>query len=84
VAPAALDPKPAQQHPIVLLPNTAATLPAAGFVLGLLGLALVVHGLRRVRSAAAQLDRQGAALGRLAALLAAEAQRRARMKQEDG
>lgn len=81
-APAALEPKQAQQRPVVLLPNTAATLPAAGFVVGLLGLALVVHGLRRVRRAAAQLDRQGAALGRLAALLEAEARRRARVQRE--
>ena len=65
------------------LPNTVATLPAAGFMVGLLGLALVVHGLRRVRSAAAQLDRQGAALGRLATLLDAEA-RRAKMQREEG
>ena len=68
----------------MLLPNTVATLPAAGFMVGLLGLALVVHGLRRVRNAAAQLDRQGAALGRLATLLDAEARGRAKMQREEG
>jgi hypothetical protein len=68
-----------QQRQLVQLPNTAAAPPAAGYVAGLLGFALLIHGLGRVRRAAAQLDRQSAALGRLAALLEAEARRRSRM-----
>jgi len=68
-----------QQRQIIQLPNTTAAPPTAGLVALLLGLALTVHGLRRVRRAAAQLDRQGAALGRLAALVGTEAQRRMRM-----
>jgi hypothetical protein len=72
-----------QQRQIVQLPNTAAAPPMAGLVALLLSLTLMIHGLRRVRRAAAQLDRQGAALGRLAALVRAEAQRRARIKVND-
>ena len=68
-----------EQRPIMQLPNTAAAPPIAGLVAVLLGLALTIHGLRRVRRAATQLDRQGAALGRLAILASAQARRRARI-----
>ena len=68
-----------EQRQTVLLPNTAAAPPLTGLVVVLLGLALTIHGLRRVRRAAAQLERQGAALGRLATLAGAEARRRAVM-----
>jgi hypothetical protein len=64
---------------IVQLPNTAAMPLIAGFVAVLLGFALILHGLRRVRRAAEQLHRQGAALGRLTTLLKADARRRASM-----
>jgi len=77
--PPAPEPSPVALRQIVQLPNTAAMPPAIGFVAGLLGLALLIHGLRRVRRAAAQLDRQSAALARLAALLDAQVRRRARV-----
>ncbi|MBC8163057.1 MAG: hypothetical protein H7Z42_17770 [Roseiflexaceae bacterium] len=58
---------PAQTSP--LLPNTSATLPAFGLGIGLLGLAVTLHGTRRVRRADAQLASEGAALGQLSPLI---------------
>jgi hypothetical protein len=85
--PQMLDPGPlatslpiaAEQHSIVQLPNTAAAPPSIGLMALLVGLALIIHGFRQVCRAAAQLERQGAALARLARLVEAEAQRRSRM-----
>jgi hypothetical protein len=59
----------------VLLPNTAGVPPSIALVGGLCGMALVIHGVRRVRRAAGLFGQQAAALGRLAALLEATAAR---------
>jgi hypothetical protein len=60
---------------LVLLPDTAAVPPTIGIVSALIGLALIVHGVRRVRRAAMLLEQQRAAISRLVALLGATALR---------
>ncbi|MEO7911690.1 MAG: hypothetical protein ABIV47_18755 [Roseiflexaceae bacterium] len=74
-ASAPIVPVAVEQRKIIQLPNTATAPPISGLAALLLGLAMTIHGLRRVRCAAAQLDRQGAALGRLTALLTIAARR---------
>ncbi len=85
IAPASAPSLPvaAEPHTIMQLPNTATASPITALMALLLGLALTIHGLRRVRRAATQLERQSAALGRLATLAGAKAQRRSRMKKHD-
>lgn len=52
-----------------LLPDTAATTPTFGLGIGLLGLALTIHGARRVRRADTQLTSASAAIARLSPLV---------------
>jgi hypothetical protein len=62
----------------VLLPDTAAAAPTIAIASALIGLALIVHGVRRVRRAAMLLDQQGVAISRLVVLVGATAARRSK------
>ena len=55
--------------PSVSLPRTAATVPAFGLGVGLLGLALTLHSTRRIRRADAHLSNAGVAIGQLGPLV---------------
>ena len=55
--------------PSVSLPRTAATVPAFGLGIGLLGLALTLHSTRRIRRADAHLSNAGVAIGQLGPLV---------------
>jgi hypothetical protein len=76
-------PMAAKQRLLVQLPNTAAAPPSVVLVGFLLGLALTIHGVRRVRRAAAQLDQQSTALGDLTTLVDVRARQRAGMEADD-
>lgn len=51
------------------LPHTAASLPTFGFGVGLMGLALTLHGTRRLRRADARFSGESAKLGQLSPLV---------------